>query len=97
MGTLKEEALAYEPKQIQNIADLDEVPVDIPIHDGVGTDSEGKEFTYKYASINKKEYRVPKSVLEEIQTILKLKPTVQTVVVSKTGSGLSTRYKVEAI
>jgi hypothetical protein len=35
--------------------------------------------------------------LEELQTILKLKPTVTKVRVKKTGSGLGTRYKVDAL
>jgi len=94
MATLRETALAFEPKQTLNIADLDKVPVDIQLYEGSGTDAEGKPFNYKYAKLNGKEYRVPPSVIEEIQTILKLKPTVQVVKVTKSGSGLATRYKV---
>jgi len=98
MGTLKEEALAYEPKLTLNIADLDSVPIDLEIHkDGAGMDKDNKPFTYSYALLNEKEYRVPSSVLEEIQKILKLKPTVTKVKVTKTGTGLSTRYKVDAL
>jgi len=97
MATLKEEALAFEPKQTLNIADLDEVSVDLEIYEGSGTNEEGKDFKYKYTELNGKQYRVPNSVIEEIQTILKLKPTVSKVKVKKTGTGLGTRYKVDAL
>lgn len=97
MATLKETALAYAPPQTLNIADLDEVPVDLELYDGKGKNSEDETFEYKYAKLNDKEYRVPNSVLEQIQTILKLKPTVTKVKVNKTGSGLATRYKVDAL
>jgi hypothetical protein len=97
MATLREVAMAYEPPQTLNIADLEEVPIDIQLYDGKGKNAEGEEFTYKYTELNGKQYRVPNSVLEEIQTILKLKPTVQKVKVKKSGSGLGTRYKVEAL
>ena len=97
MRTLKEESLAYEPKITLNIADLDQVPIDVEMHEGEGMDSENKPFAYMYIALNEKEYRVPKSVLEEIKTILKLKPTVTKVKVEKSGTGLSTRYKVNAL
>ncbi len=44
-----------------------------------------------------KEYRVPNSVLEEIQKIISLKPEVKYIKVEKSGSGLATRYKVKAL
>jgi hypothetical protein len=97
MATLKETALAFEPKQTLNIADLDKVPVDIQVYEGEGNDAEGKPFSYKYAKLNNKEYRIPNSVIEEIQKILNLKPTIEFVKVTKSGSGLATRYKVSPL
>lgn len=97
MATLKEEAMAYEPKQTLNIADLDEVPIDLQVFTSNATNSEGKEFEYKYAEFNGKQYRVPNTVLEEIQKIIKLKPTVTKVRVTKSGAGLGTKYKVDAV
>jgi len=97
MATLRETATAYEPPQTLNIADLDSVPLDLQIKEGKGKNQEGDEFSYKYAELNGKEYRVPNSVLEKIQEIIKLKPDVQNVRVIKSGSGLATRYKVEVI
>jgi len=97
MATLKEEAQAYEPKQTLNIADLPEVPVDMELKDGEGTDSDGNKFKYKYAEFNDKEYRVPGVVLGEIKKMLKLKPDLQKVKVKRQGSGLSTKYEVDAL
>ena len=97
MGTLREEAQAYEPPQTLNIADLDIVPIDIQLYEKEGKNSDGETFKYKYAEINGRQYRVPASVIEEIQTILRLKPEIQNVKVKKSGSGLSTRYKVDVI
>lgn len=94
---MAEEAKAYEPQQTLNVTDLDEVRVDLEIYESEKADAEGKPFKYKYVSINDKEYRVPNPVLEEIQKILKLKPEVEKVKVTKTGSGLATRYKVDAL
>ncbi len=97
MGTLKQEAESYEPKTTHNVADLPEVPLDLEVSDGSGTDDEGKEFHYKFVTLNNEEYRVPKSVLLEMKKILKLKPETKSVKVKKQGSGLSTRYEVEPL
>ena len=97
MATLKDIALAYEPQQTLNIADLDEVTVDLEVCGATKKNSEGEEFSYQYVKLNEKEYRIPNSVIEEIQKILKLKPEVKKVKVTKTGSGLATRYKVDAV
>ncbi len=95
MATFKETAQAYEPKQTLNIADLDRVNLSFPMEDRVGTDTEGKDFNYKVMVANNQEYRVPNTVLEEVKKILELKPDVKFVKVTKTGSGLATRYSVK--
>jgi len=97
MASLKDTAKEHIPKQTLNIADLDRVNLTLPIEDRTGTDSEGKEFSYKVMIENDLEYRVPNTVLEEIKKILALKPEVSFVHVSKTGSGLNTRYSVMAL
>lgn len=101
MGTLREVAQAYEPQQTFNIADLEAVPIDLELvlRTGEKTSDAGvKEiFDYNVIILNNKEYRVAKSVIEQIQTIIKLKPSVEYVKVHKTGSGMATRYKVDVI
>jgi len=95
MSSLKETAKEYSPKLTLNIADLDKVDLSFPMEERTGTDKEGKAFDYHVMIANNQEYRVPNTVLEEIQKILKLKPDAKFVKVSKKGSGLNTSYSVE--
>ena len=44
-----------------------------------------------------KEYYISGAVLVQMKEILKLKPDVAKFSVTKTGSGLATKYKVEAL
>lgn len=97
MVTLKEEAINYQAPQKLNIADLSEVPTDIEVLTNTGTNDKGEEYSYKYASINGNEYRIPAPVLEQIKAILKLRPDVKKIKVHKTGSGLGTRYSTDPI
>jgi len=98
MGTLREEAQAYRPQEVLNVADLEAVPLDnVTIQDGEGEDSEGKKFSYKFFELTGKKYRVPSTVFEEIQKIIKLRPDVKYVKVSKTGEGKKTRYSVDIV
>jgi|TARA_Y100000034_G_scaffold20139_1_gene22918 hypothetical protein len=98
MATLRETALAYEAPQTLNIADLTAVPIDeLEVLETEKKNAEGEPFKYKYTIIDGKEYRIPQTVLEEIKTIIKLKPEVKNVKVNKSGSGLATRYRVEAL
>lgn len=94
MGSIKEEASAYEPPQTLNIADLDKVSVDLELFDGSGTDKLGESFTYKYATIDGKDYRVPGSVLGGIKAILEKMPDLKHISVIKQGQGMNTRYQV---
>lgn len=96
MGTIKEEAQGYEPKQTKNIADLPEVSVNLIIEDDVrtGTDKDGKVFEYKVTLINDEEYRVPDSVLKALKVHLEQKPDLEKFKVVKSGEGLNTTYTV---
>ncbi len=94
MTTLREEALAYEPPQTLNIADLDKVPVDIELKDGSGKTSDGEEFKYKYAVIDGKDYRVAGSIIGGIKALLQKIPDLKHVSVIKQGQGMNTRYQV---
>lgn len=94
MATLKEEAQAYEPPQTLNIADLDKIPIDLELKDGIGKDKEGEEFKYKYAVVDGKQYRVAGSILGGIKAILQKMPNLKFVSVIKQGQGMNTRYQV---
>ena len=94
MTTLKEEAQAYEPSQIKNIADLNEVFVDFDVKTVKRKRSDGEEYTLKLITVNGEDYRVPNSVLNDIKNILSIKPDLKRVKVTKKGTGLNTDYTV---
>lgn len=94
MATLGESAKAFVPKQTKNIADLPEVDTNLLLLDGSGKDADGVTFDYKYIELNAEEYRVPTSVLSELKGILAARPTTTRIRVTKSGAGISTRYKV---
>jgi len=92
--TLKEEAQAYEPPQTLNIADLDKIPISVELQDAKGKNSDGEEFTYKFAVIDGKQYRVAGSIIGGIKALLQKMPNLQLVSVIKQGQGMNTRYQV---
>ena len=94
MATLKESAMAYEPPQTLNIADLDKIPIDLEVKDGEGKDKDGEVFKYKYTTIKDKDYRIAGSILGGIKAILSKMPNLKYFSVIKTGSGMNTRYQV---
>lgn len=94
MATIKEEALAYEPKQMKNIAELETVPTDFQLQDGKGTDKNGEDFVYKYIELNGEQYRVPGKVLGDLKAILARKPGLKAFSVTKKGEGIGTQYTV---
>jgi len=95
--SLKETAKEYVPKRTLNVTDLDKVDLSFPIEDRVGKDKDDNEFKYKVIVINEQEYRVPATVLEEIQKIVKIRPEAKYVKATSTGSGLNTKYAVEYV
>ncbi len=96
MAKLKEEAMAYEPSNTKNIADLDEVSVELDLLDGSGTDKDGKDFKYKYIVVKEENYRVPGIVLSQLKGILEENPNLTHFKVKRNGSGLATQYQVIA-
>ncbi len=95
MAKLNEEALAYEPEQTKNIADLEVVIVaDVEVEDRSGIDKKGKEFEYKVIVVDDEDYRVPNSVLKALRAILEAKPDLKAINVTKTGEGFNTDYTV---
>lgn len=94
MGTLGEEAKQYVAPTTKNITDLDVVSTAFPLEDREGTDKDGKMFKYKVVVVNNEDYRVPSTVIGSLKAILEKKPGLTDFSVSKTGSGLETRYTV---
>ena len=94
MATLKDSAIAYESPTTKNIADLQEVDVDLNLEERKGKNDAGEEFKYNVIIIDGEEYRVPNSVLNNLKAILEKKPTLKKFSVSKTGQGMNTKYTV---
>jgi len=93
MAKLSDEALAYEPKQMKNIADLETVRTDLNIQEETFGEGEGS-FTAKFVEVDGLRYRVPISVLKSLKAILQTKPDCKSIKVVKTGSGMDTNYTV---
>ena len=94
MASLKESAKAYEPPTTKNIADLEVVDIELQLEDRTGINDKGDEFSYKVIIVEGEEYRVPNSVLNNLKAILEKKPDLKKFSVSKTGTGMNTKYTV---
>lgn len=97
MVTLGEYAKTYEAQKVGNVADLDELPLNVPISEKKGVDKDNVPYSYFVVEINGLQYRVPGSVIDEIQMLQKLSPNLTKVKVIKSGSGMNTKYKVGAL
>jgi len=94
IGTIKDNAKAYVPRTVKNIAELTSVDVDLVMLEEKGIDKDGVEYGYNYIEIDELKYRVPDSVLKDLKAILEKKPSLKTFAVSKTGEGRQTKYTV---
>ena len=95
MAKLKDEALAYEPKQTHNIAELEKVSVDIETKDDefeVEDEGKTKIVKQKIVIVDDVRYRVPNSVLNQLKVLLEDNPNLEYFKVKKTGQGLNTDY-----
>lgn len=100
MTTLKEFAQAFTPSATKtfNVADLPKVSTSVDILEKKAKRKDGTEFAYSYINIDGLEYRVPKTVIEQLQTILKFAPQLTHFKVNKTGTTKDdTKYKVEPV
>ena len=94
MTTIKEFATSYEPKRTRNIAELEAVSVSNEIKTEVRKNKDGDEYSISYLVSLGEEYRIPNSVIEQLQTLLLEKPDMKTFKVVKKGEGLNTSYTV---
>lgn len=97
MSTIRETAMAYEPKKTRNIADLDKVSVELQLEDREGQDKDNVVFKYKVAVIEGEEYRVPLKVIGDLKSILEASPDITHFRVLKKGQGVGTTYTVVPI
>ncbi len=94
MGTIKDNAQAYEPPTTKNISDLDKISVDLVIEEREFTRQDETTFKVNVVVVDGEDYRMPTSVLKSIKAILEEKPDLKFFKVKKTGEGLKTEYTV---
>ena len=101
MTTLQYSAVNYQPQtanKTKNICELNKVSTKSELIDDNWTDKAGKEVKQQVIVVDGVKYRVPKTVLEQLQTILKFKHDLEYFKVSKTGTTKDdTQYKVEPV
>lgn len=100
MTTLKEFAQSYQPTTIKtfNVADLPKISTAAEFKEKQATKKDGTIFKYFYVEVEGAEYRVPKTVIESVQNILKFKPDLEYFRVKKSGTNKDdTKYKVEPV
>jgi len=64
MIKLSEKAKEYEPKQVNNISELESVSTELDVKEAVDV-----EFPYLYVEIDNQRYKVPASVLGSLKRI----------------------------
>jgi len=94
MGTIKEEAQAYEPQEVKNISELDKVPTDLSIEEREFDKDDGTTFKIKIVNVKGEDYRIPVSVLKSLKAILEDNPNLKTFKVKRNGEGMKTVYTV---
>ena len=97
MSTLKEAAEEYTPQQVKNIAELEFVDLSVNFEKVTREKADGTTYDLNLIRVDGEEYRVPNSVLDEINAILIANPNSKRVKVVKKGEGLKTSYKVVSI
>jgi len=94
MATLRTSAKEYKAPTTKNICELKSVNTEMDIKHKVVNAGTEKEFEYDFIVVEKEEYRVPVSVLKQLQAQLQAKPSSVKFKVTKKGEGLKTEYFV---
>jgi len=94
MTNLKKLAEEYEPTTTNNISELSVVNVDIDVTERICKEGTPDQFKMLVTNIDGVDYRVPYTVLANLNAILLKKPDLKQFAVSKAGSGLGTTYTV---
>ena len=93
--TIGEHAKEYEPTRMKTIADVEAVSIKQVFHkDEERKTQDGEKYKVSYVTVDGEEYRVPNSVIEQLQTFMEEKPEMTTFKVTKKGEGKGTKYTV---
>jgi hypothetical protein len=94
MATLKETAKTFEATQMRNIAELQEISVDLEMKEKTFKDKDGKEYMVHFVTVDGEDYRVPMTVVSQLKVLIEKKPKMTHFAVAKSGAGLATKYQV---
>ena len=94
MGTIKDNAKAYEPPTTKNISELERIPINLVVEEREFTRQDGTTFKVDVIVVDGEDYRMPTSVLKSVKAILEEKPDLEFIKVKKSGEGLKTEYTV---
>lgn len=94
MASIAETAQNYVPAQTRNIAELNKISTASDITEKVYKEGTDEEFKLNVINVDGEDYRVPATVLATLKDILAVKPNLKFFKVTKSGSGLQTKYSV---
>jgi len=94
MNNIKNMAKDVIVKETGNIAELDSVSTALLVLERTGTNTDGEEYSYNVIVVDRKDYRIPLSVLQQLKSILEVKPNLEFFKVSRIGTGMQTKYQV---
>ena len=97
MTKLKQAAQEYEAKTTKLVSDLEKVSVDMDIEQRTYKEGEPEEYTVDVITVDGEDYRVPASVLKQLQLHLdeKNSPNLKHFKVLRQGTGIKdTKYTV---
>ena len=78
----------------RNVTELEVLNLDYPLKKFEGTDDNNKPYSYWYIEFNHENYRVPTSVIKQVQNYIVNMPNQKNFKVTKSGEGLKTQYQV---
>lgn len=92
MTNIKDSAKNYISPTTKNVAELQEVPVDLDLREEECEDKDGKKFVVKKFTLNDEDYRIPNIVLSQLKDIMESMPNLKTFKVIAKGIGMNVKY-----
>jgi len=83
-----------EPNTYVNISEVEKIPVDMDAEEKEFNDRDGQPYTAIMAVVDDVEFRVPKSVIGQVASLMEDNAEMEYFKVRKTGTGLQTAYFV---
>ena len=101
--TLRHAAKDYKQRTFKQIQDFKAINIDIEIEEKKAVNGKGEEFIFQEASLYNEEtdsidsVRIPRSVIAQLNILLKDSPDMEYFRVIKSGEGMNTVYIVKEV